>query len=196
MNKGIYNRGYLPHWDFKKSVQAITFRLADSVPSSVIQEWKTELLSIPDETIRTKELYRRIAHYEDAGHGSAILSRPDCAAILQDHLISGHPEEYRLLDWCIMPNHVHLICKLDEKAALSEIIRSWKGASAIQINRLLNRSGPLWQREYYDRFIRDEDHYHNCRAHIRNNPVKAKLSHTPEDWPFSSAGTGWTERWL
>ena len=196
MNKGIYNRGYLPHWDFKKSVQAITFRLTDSVPSSVIQDWRNELQSIPNKTSRAKELHRRIAHYEDAGHGSAILSSPDCAAIVQNHLIAGHSAKYRLLDWCVMPNHVHLICKLDENSALSEIIRSWKGASAVQINRLLNRSGPLWQREYYDRFIRDEDHYHDCRAYIRNNPVKAKLCQTPEDWPFSSAGTGWTERWL
>lgn len=37
MNKGIHTRGYLPHWDFAKSTQAVTFRLADSVPADVIK---------------------------------------------------------------------------------------------------------------------------------------------------------------
>ncbi len=37
MNKGIHTRGYLPHWGFNNSTQAITFRLADSVPAQVIK---------------------------------------------------------------------------------------------------------------------------------------------------------------
>ena len=191
MNKGIYDRGYLPHWDFAKAVQAITFRLADSVPSAVIQAWRTEIASILDDSARQKELHLRIARYEDAGHGSSILEQSTCATIMQDKLIAGRPSHYRLIDWCIMPNHVHVLCKLVEVVTLAEIIQSWKGASALKINRLLQRSGTLWQREYHDRFIRDLDHFHDCRAYIRNNPVKAGLCDTPEDWPFSSAGTGW-----
>ena len=200
MNKGIHSRGYLPHWDFWKSAQAITFRLADSVPGPVIQAWQTELASIPDDRVRQEQLHRRIARYEDAGHGCSILSQPDCAAILQAKLIAGHPSRYRLIDWCIMPNHVHVLCKLAEASSLGDVIRSWKGACSIEINRLMGRSGHFWMVDYFDRFIRDLDHLHDCRAYIRNNPVKAGLCDKPEDWPFSSAGTGWhpdsTERGL
>lgn len=196
MNKGIYNRGYLPHWDFKRSVQAITFRLADSVPSGVIEEWKRELASYPDDKTRHKELHLRISRYEDAGHGASILRRTDCATVFQNQLMAGHPASYHLIDWCIMPNHVHILCNLGETSSIGTIVRSWKGASAIRINRILNRTGALWQREYYDRFIRDIDHLNDCIAYIRNNPVKAKLCERPEDWQFSSAGIGWTERRL
>lgn len=191
MNKGIYKRGYLPHWDFKASLQAITFRLADSVPASAIDAWKRELATEPDDSIRQKELHRRIARYEDAGHGCSVLRQPECAATLQDRLITGHPGHYKLIEWCIMPNHVHVLVKLAGDSSLSKIIQSWKGASSCDINRILGQTGPLWQRDYHDRFVRDMDHYHDCRAYIRNNPVKAGLCTKPEDWPFSSAGAGW-----
>jgi REP element-mobilizing transposase RayT len=191
MNKGIHARGYLPHWDFAKSVQAITFRLADSVPGKLIAQWKTELAAIADDLTRQRELHRQIARYEDAGHGSSILNRSDCAAIVQAKLIAGHPAHYRLIDWCIMPNHVHVLCKLGETSSLGEVIRSWKGASAIEINRLIERTGHLWMADYFDRFIRDLGHFYDCRAYIRNNPVKAGLCQSPEDWPFCSAGIHW-----
>ena len=191
MNKGIHSRGYLPHWDFAESVQAITFGLDDSVPASVICDWKTELVSIPDDLTRQKELHRRIARYEDAGHGSSVLKHADCAAIVQNKLIAGHPDSYRLLDWCIMPNHVYVLCKLGRSSSQGEIVRSWKGGSSIAINRLLNRSGPFWMVDYFDRFIRDFDHLQDCRTYIRNNPIKAGLCEKPEDWPYSSAGIDW-----
>ena len=78
-----------------------------------------------------------------------------------------------------------------EKQSLAEIVKFWKDGSAIENNRVLHRTGALWQREYYDRYVRDLDHFHDCIAYIRNNPVKAGLCDRPEDWPFSSAGVSW-----
>ena len=97
-------------------------------------------------------------------------------------------ESYKLIEWCVMPNHVHVMIKLATGSLLPEIIRIWKGGSAVEINRLLGGTGALWQREYHDRFVRDMDHFHDCRAYIRNNPVKAGLCGKPEDWQWSSAG--------
>lgn len=191
MGKGIYTRGFLPHWDFERSTQAITFRLADSVPAEVIREWNIELAVTPKSKTCEKELHRLIARYEDAGHGDAVLKRSDCAIIIQNKLIEGHSSRYSLIDWCIMPNHVHVLIRLMENQSLADIVRSWKGGSAIEINRILNRKGALWQREYYDRYVRDLDHLHDCIAYIRNNQVKAGLCDKPEDWPFSSAGVNW-----
>jgi putative transposase len=191
MSKGIYTRGYLPHWDFAEGLQAVTFRLADSLPAALIKSWKVELAETPGDVTRDRELHRRIAHFEDVGHGACVLNRPDCANIVQAKLLDGHPTRYRLLAWCVMPNHVHVLFKPAADSSLSGLLRSWKGASAVEINRLLDRSGPLWQREYHDRYIRDLDHLYDCRAYIRNNPVKAGLCEKPEDWPFSSAGCGW-----
>jgi hypothetical protein len=46
-------------------------------------------------------------------------------------------------------------------------------------------------KDYFDRFIRDQDHFENARIYIRRNPVKAGLCEEPEQWKLSSAGTGW-----
>ena len=92
-----------------------------------------------------------------------------------------------------MPNHVHVLIKLLPDCSLSGIVQKWKGGSAMEINSMLKRNGTLWAVDYYDRTIRDEDHYYKCRSYIRNNPVKANLCEKPEDWEFSSA---WKERGL
>ena len=192
MNRGIHSRGYLPHWDFANSVQAITFRLADSVPRTLIKSWRRELASVPDDKQRAKQLHRLIAQYEDAGHGEAVLAEPACAGIVQNNLRENHGVSYKLIDWVIMPNHVHVMIRLFARASLTTVIQRWKGASAMAINRHLDRSGILWAPDYYDRYIRDMEHYHECRAYIRNNPVKAGLCSKPENWPFSSAGVLWS----
>ncbi len=190
MNRGIHQRGYLPHWDFPKSVQAITFRLADSVPKATLESWHDELLSLDDLT-RQHELHRRIARYEDAGHGCCLLRNDGCADVIQELLIGSHQRSYKLLAWVIMPNHVHTLIRLLGGASLSTVVQHWKGASAARINRQLTRSGPMWAPDYYDRYIRDEDHLHDCIAYIRNNPVKAGLCKSPNDWRWSSAGIDW-----
>lgn len=191
VNRGIYDRGYLKHWDIPGALQAITFRLADSVPLELIHKWKRELRDLSDDEAKNGALHRMISRYEDCGHGRGVLRNPDFAEIVQKVLLDGHPERYRLLEWCIMPNHVHVLIKLPDGVSLASVMQRWKGGSAKGINQLAGEVGTLWQREYYDRLVRDLDHFHECRAYIRNNPVKAKLCEKPEDWPYSSAGCGW-----
>ncbi|MGJ8724299.1 MAG: REP-associated tyrosine transposase [Roseibacillus sp.] len=183
--KGWHSRGYLPHFDGTATIQALTFRLADSLPQSVLAGWRTQLRDL-DEAQAHIQLSRKIAHYEDAGHGACLLSNPSNAEIVQDALLHFDGERYRLLDWVIMPNHVHALVKTDTEP-LPRIVKSWKTFTARQINLARKSSGPVWEREYHDRYIRDLAHYHNAVAYIRNNPVKAKLCPTPRDWPYSSA---------
>ncbi len=148
-HKGIHTRGYLPHWDFADSVQAITFRLADSLPNQLVSEWKQELreaIKSKDPQISQKaqaELQQRISRHEDAGHGACLLGKADHAEVVQDALIKGDGTHYKLIDWCIMPNHVHVLIRLTGDVALGKIIKDWKGPTAIAINRLEGLTGSL-----------------------------------------------------
>ena len=47
--------------------------------------------------------------------------------------------------------------------------------TAVRINRLTNSTGALWQRDYFDRLVRDEKHFARCVRYIRNNAAKAHL---------------------
>ena len=118
-----HSRGYLPHLDSLEHLQSITFRLADSLPRTVLDKLKNELKKLPNdqrEIVKRKE----IEHWLDSGMGCCALRNPDMAAIMQESLLRFDGIRYRLLCWCIMPNHVHILIKPEE--TLCKIVQSWK----------------------------------------------------------------------
>jgi putative transposase len=75
----------------------------------------------------------------------------------------------------VMPNHLHGIIILDSSLentkSISEIIRGFKTFSAKGINKKRGLRGvPVWQRNYYDRIIRNELELDRVRQYIINNP--------------------------
>ncbi len=185
------SRGYLPHFDRPGLLQAITFRLQDSIPAQILAAWREELshaATLPETKRRQVELRGQLDHYEDAGHGACWLRDPRVARVVEDALLHFDGGHYRLLAWCIMPNHVHALIESEEGRRLEGIVHSWKSFTALQANRLLRRRGAFWFREYHDRYVRDEEHFANVVHYIEMNPVKAGLVKTADQWRFSSAG--------
>lgn len=189
-HRGWYSRGYLPHWDHPGMIQSVNFRLGDSLPVKLIEQWKSELAldrrdaSAPDEAV---ELRRRIEKYLDAGHGECWLRRPDIAQLVEGALFHFDGQRYRLLAWCVMPNHIHVLIETQEGFPLAEVLHSWKSYTSHEANKILRRSGEFWQREYLDRYVRNSEHYEKVVAYIEENPVKAGLARLKTDWLWSSA---------
>ena len=184
-HRGWHSRGYLPHLDAANELQAVTFRLADALPRKVVERWKREFLAL--EGNREQLLHQKITRFEDSGYGSCVLKVPEIAEIVQRTFLHFDSQRYRLLEWVVMPNHVHILIHCHTGFPLGDILRSWKTFSSREINRILDRTGKLWATDYHDRYIRDLDHLANVRAYIRNNPVKAGLCKEASDWPWSSA---------
>ena len=117
---------------------------------------------------------------------------------MQSTLLKFNSDRYELIDWSIMPNHVHALIK--PHTTLSKIVQSWKayvGRWALQRNEALGLKIPgdaFWMEDYWDRFIRDSEHLADTTQYIRNNPVRAGLCRRPEDWKWSSAGYTGSER--
>jgi putative DNA methylase len=177
--QGWYGRGYLPHLDAGPVPQFLTFRLHDSVPSSLIEEWKRELDDV--------HFRKRVEKFLDAGYGSCLLKDPAVAKLVADSLKFHHAKKYALDAWVIMPNHTHFLTLPFEGVELSTIAHSIKSYTAHEANKLLGRTGRFWQAEPFDRYIRNSRHYAAVVKYIENNPVKAGLCAAPEEWPFSSA---------
>ena len=174
--KGWHSRGYLPHFDSPETIQFVTFRLADSLPRAVMEAQLGRdgaVLTIDQEL--------------DAGLGECWLRKPDIAALVQQALLHFDGARYRLLAWCLMPNHVHIVIEIVDGESLSDIIRSWKSFTARGANSLLGRTGPFWHPDYFDRYMRDEDHLARTVEYVEENPVKAGLVNVAADWPWSSA---------
>ena len=187
--KGWYSRGYLPHIDETGLVQHITFHLADSLPREVVEQMKTKTDALSEKE-RDVVKRKRIQELLDSGIGSCILERADCARIVEDSLLFGDGVRYQLLAWVVMPNHVHVLIEQNSKWPLGKVVQSWKRHTTREFRKLglVDTSKPsLWQRDYWDRFIRDEAHFVIAKEYIENNPVKAGLVDVSGDWSWGSA---------
>ena len=178
----------LPHWQQNGATYFVTFRLADSIPSHVLGQWQDEreawLRLHPEPWTSEIELeyHRRFSgafeQWLDEGHGSCLLRRPDCATLVAETLRHFEGERAAMISFAVMPNHVHALFVQNSEWPLEKLIRSWKGFTARQVNKLLGRSGSFWQRDYFDRLVRDQEHFANCVRYIRRNPEKATLTPT------------------
>jgi len=84
-----------------------------------------------------------------------------------------------------MSNHVHLL--VTPLVDVSKAMHSLKRYTAHEANRTLGRTGQFWQRESYDRLVRDNSEFDRIKHYIENNPVKAGIASAPEDYVWSSA---------
>jgi REP element-mobilizing transposase RayT len=179
--KSWYSSTYLPHFDSPGAQQFITCRLADSLPAQRRGEWKA-ILAIEDNI----EKQRRLEHYLDLGHGACHLRDPRIADLVQRAFWHYDGLRYRLLAWSVMPNHFHILIEVWQMP-LGRIVKDLKSYTAKEANMVLGRQGIFWQEDYFDRCIRDEQHYRRVVRYIENNPVKAGLVSLAAEWPWSSA---------
>ncbi|MBI1886329.1 MAG: transposase [Chloroflexi bacterium] len=94
---------------------------------------------------------------------------------------------FLLLGFAIMPDHLHAVIVPRLGDTISQVMRFVKGTYARAHNVLYDSSGPFWQPRFYDRAVRDEEALRATITYVEQNPVKAKLAGTPQDYPFSSA---------
>jgi len=182
-HKGWHSRGYLPHLDAGDVTQFITFRLGDSVPQEVLDEWEYLKNKGPDGIL---ERYEKIESYLDCGSGSCILGDFRCSQIVHDAIRFLHGKRYELISWVIMPNHVHLLARFDQGHSLSKAMHSLKSYTSNELGKIYPEIRPIWQAESFDRYIRGEDHYERTIRYIRDNPVKANLCKMAESYPWGS----------
>jgi REP element-mobilizing transposase RayT len=187
----IRDRGRLPHWEKESATYFITFRLADSVPKSVLDRIESEREAIvktanqlhrplsPDERRKIQRLSSPIIEkYLDSGAGNCDLKNPAIAEEVASTLRHFDDQRYRLFAWCVMPNHVHVVVRLLPGQTLAEVIHSWKSFTAKRANTILERQGSFWQREYYDHLVRNEGELERSIHYVAENPEKANL----QDW--------------
>ncbi len=175
----------LPHWQQKGAVYFVTFRLADAVPHNLRTRWESEreawlrVHPQPWSAEVEREYHDRfsgaVERWLDAGHGSCVLRRYDCAAVMAEALRHFDGERIAQIAWVVMPNHVHVVFVLNSGWLLENIILSWKGFTARHINALIGHTGCVWQRDCFDRLVRNATHLANCIRYIRRNPQKAPL---------------------
>lgn len=210
-NIKIYYRRNLPHYQPPDATFFVTSRLAGSLPEEVIARLKEEyeqkeklLLKIKNEKERKQKLIVERKRYfvrfdellDKATEGPHWLKDERVAEEVAEAIHFRDGKKYELIAYCIMPNHVHLVFYVGRNVIstkrsnasryiLAPILQSLKGYTAHKANKILNRTGAFWQHESYDHVVQDERELERVIAYVLNNPVKAGLVSTWQEWKWS-----------
>ncbi len=118
----------------------------------------------------------------------ARIPLPDSArALVFEHCLREDTHRIHLYAVVVMPDHVHfLVHPLRDKHGwafpLVDIMQCMKGATAHRLNKLLHRSGPVWEEESFDHVLRSDERLKEKVEYIRQNPVRRGLVERPEDY--------------
>ena len=201
----LFYRRHLPHLQPPGATLFVTFRLAGSIPTDVVErlragaeriETTTARISDPQERARQKYLEQSglFGNWDRAldmaQSGPFWLRDPQIADLVAESLHYRDGLVYDLGAFCIMPNHVHVVyTPLPETDGtyhpVSAIMHSLKRYTARQSNLLLGREGSFWQHENFDHAVRDEAELQRIITYVLNNPVKAGLVQNREEWKWS-----------
>ena len=217
MKSVVYFRRRLPHFQPENASFFVTFRLIGSLPPDVMLRLKAEqqaakkqiatLAKQGNEEEYNKALADQQKRYfgkfdewlDKAVGGERWLSDERIAQLVYDAILYRDGEQYNLICFTIMPNHVHMVFSplitaqpgkahnkgKSGKYLLSPIMESLKKYTAGEANNMLGRSGAFWQHESYDRVVRDGNELQGIIKYVLNNPVKAGLTDRPELWKWS-----------
>ncbi len=169
--------GHLPHWFQPEAVQFITFRLADSLPQTKLQELSLMREALGQREAKDGELTAEEERLEEIvegwlkiGYGGCVLSNAQCRQFVEEALFFNDKQTYHLHAFVIMPNHVHILLSPIEENSVVSIVSKLKRYSSRMIKQCVGTDGNVWQREMFDRMMRGEDDFAHKLAYIVNNP--------------------------
>ena len=209
-----FRRRHLPHWDSPGATYFITSCLDGSIPAEGlldIVEHQSQLSrrEKPDgfsekewKTLCWKWNFARRDQWLDRALEVRHFADPALSKIAADSLYFFAGQRYDMLAYVVMPSHIHWVFKprdewvktlSDKRSPRERIMHSLKLHTALKCNEQLGRSGTVWQseafwqEESYDHCVVDEDELERIMHYVEQNPVKAELVESPENWEFSSA---------
>ena len=142
----------------KDYYQFVTFRTKDS-----IDEYIRKLYGSNDSE---KLKQYKIDSYLDKSENGAFLNG-QVVLDIQKYFKSYDKKMYDLEALIIMPNHIHILFK--QKDELKNIMKILKGGSSRIVNTLLDTKGKVWASDYFDKLIRDEEHFSLVYEYIKYN---------------------------
>lgn len=121
------------------------------------------------------------------------LFKGEIAEVLTDQVLQCREKGYYLLhEFCVMPNHLHVLFTLSGNTTLEKAVQMIKGGASYRIGKL-RKFIAFWQDGYHDWRCRSGQDYKKYADYIQENPVKAGLVQNPEEWPYSSGNLKFKE---
>jgi type I restriction enzyme R subunit len=205
----VFRRRRLPHWDLPGAIYFVTACLHGSIPAAGladIERFRADTAKRPCPAGETATEWNRLNWKRKFAHTDHWLDQQPAVRHLDDSRLAGlvvdamwffADKRYDLLAYAVMPSHFHWVFwprpdwvdkeGAEERPPRERIMHSLKLFTARGCNLLLGRKGAFWQDESYDHCVRELDELERVIFYVEQNPVRAGLAASPEDWPFSSA---------
>lgn len=120
--------------------------------------------------------------------GGAILQTERMANLFIDVLRTYvAAKRFKLHDFVVMPNHFHLQLTLNENITVEKAVQLIKGNFSYRAKKELGYQREIWQPGFSDERVWDRESFVRHRKYIDDNPVKAGLADSAENYPYCSA---------
>jgi REP element-mobilizing transposase RayT len=159
-------RSNLPHISQEEYYQFITFRTQESTDDFI------KKLNSNYNLDTQKRIQYNIDKYLDTSKTGAYFY-DEILDETRKYLLNINPKLCKIVSFSIMPNHIHIL--LIQKDELPKIMKQIKGGISFLINKKIKRKGAFWQKDYFDKVIRDSKHLEITYQYIENNAIKASL---------------------
>lgn len=106
--------------------------------------------------------------------------------VLKEEYFTGKEKLVKIIAYCFMPTHIHLILKQLKENGISIYMSNILNSYTHYFNIKHKRRGPLWESRFKNVFISDDEQLLHLTRYVHLNPVTAYLVNTPQDWDFSS----------
>jgi putative transposase len=117
--------------------------------------------------------------------GRALLQSERNAMLLIEVLRSYvAARKFRLHDFVAMPDHVHLLITVHSDMTIERAMQFIKGGFSYQLKKRFGYSGEVWQRGFSEVRVDNRESFLQHREYIAQNPVKAGLVDSPENFPY------------
>ena len=117
--------------------------------------------------------------------GKRLLQSERNANLLVDVLRSLIAEHrFKLRDFVIMPDHIHLVIEVGGDMTIEKAMQLIKGRFSHRLTKEFEHLGEVWQRGFAEAQIMNKAELETHRAYIAENPVKAGLVDSAENYPY------------
>ena len=150
-----FHRRNLPHLYYRDGIYFVTSCLYGSIHRIGLNQLKQQSnLKILEHNY--KDILRKYDSLLDKSSNNVCHFRnPDIMEICKSSLHFFDGLKYKIICYCIMPNHIHFVFNLLTKEKhVGEIMGSIKKYSGRRANKILKRNGAFWQAENFDRLVR------------------------------------------
>ena len=117
--------------------------------------------------------------------GRALLQSERNAALIIDVLRSYVAAgKFRLHDFVIMPDHLHLLITVGADMTIEKAMQFIKGGFSFRLKKETGYLGEVWERGFFEVRVEDHGSFLRHREYIAQSPVKAGLVSSPEKFPY------------